>query len=439
MNRQLETAIRHGTPEFRRANLAMFAAGVATFGLLYCVQPLMPEFSRQFGVSAAQSALSLSFPSAVIAVTLLFAGPISDAWGRKRLMTIALFASALLALLTVLAPNWQSFLLLRALLGLALGGLPAAGMAYLSEELHPESLGLGIGLYIGGNAVGGLLGRLIAGVATDFFGWRIGLGAVAVIGLLGALLFARYLPLSRGFVRHPLQLRSVLGRFATLFRDPGLPWLFAVGGVLLGGFVTIYNYISYRLIAPPYSLRGSVVGLIFSVYIVGVFSSSWVGHLAGRIGRRKVLWSMFALQLAGLGLTMLTSVGLVVVGIAVITFGFFRWSLDRQQLGGPSRRRREGAGSGDLLLLFLCRLQRDRGRRRVVLRCRRVERRRSLRCRSVGTRSLIRVAAVLPGAAARTAIAGNRNSTAVSQSGCPATKAIARASRRRWRAGRSRP
>jgi MFS transporter, YNFM family, putative membrane transport protein len=323
MQPMTEGLIRHGTPAFRRTNLAMFAAGVATFGLLYCVQPLMPEFSRQFGVSAAQSALSLSLTSGVLALTMLVAGPASDAWGRKKIMTISVLASAVIVLLTAAAPSWGSFLLLRALLGLTLGGLPAVGMTYLSEEVHPESIGLGMGLYIGGNAAGGLGGRLIAGVLTDYFGWRIGVAAVGAVGAVAAVVFVKSLPASRHFVRQPLRVRSSLRRFGGVFRDPGLPWLFAEGFVLLGAFVTVYNYIGYRLLAPPYSLSQSAVGMIFSVYIVGMFSSSWVGHLAGRLGRRKVLWTMFVLELAGLSLTMLASVWLIVAGIAVITFGFF--------------------------------------------------------------------------------------------------------------------
>ena len=323
MSSGTESFIRHGTPAFRRTNLAMFAGAVATFGLLYCVQPLMPEFSGQFRVSAAESALSLSLPSAVLAVTMLFAGPVSDAFGRKKIMTFSLFASAGIMLLTSVAPDWRSFLLLRALLGLTLGGLPAVGMTYLSEEVHPESLGLGMGLYIGGNAAGGLGGRLIAGVLTDIAGWRVGIGAVSAIAAIAALVFVRCLPPSRHCIRQPLQLGASLDRFGGLFRDPGLPWLFAEGLVLLGGFVTVYNYIGYRLIAPPYALSQTVVGMIFGVYLVGIFSSSWIGHLAGRLGRRKVLWTMFALELAGLGLTLFSSLWLIVAGVAVITFSFF--------------------------------------------------------------------------------------------------------------------
>jgi YNFM family putative membrane transporter len=283
----------------------------------------MPEFSRQFHVSAAQSALSLSLPSATLAMSMLFAGPVSSAWGRKTVMTVSLLAAALIVLLTSVAPTWHSFLLLRALLGLTLGGLPAVGMTYLSEEVHPDSLGLGMGLYIGGNAAGGLGGRLIAGVLADFFGWRIGLAAVGVIGSIAAYLFIRSLPPSRHFTRQAFRLSSELRLFADLFRDRGLPWLFAEGFVLLGSFVTVYNYIGYRLMAPPYSMSQASVGMIFSVYLVGVFSSSWIGHLAGRLGRRKVLWAMFVLMLAGLGLTIFSSLWLIIAGIIVITFGFF--------------------------------------------------------------------------------------------------------------------
>jgi YNFM family putative membrane transporter len=259
----------------------------------------------------------------VLAFAVLFAGPVSNAWGRKAAMTVSLLASAVLVLLTAAAPTWHSFLALRALLGLALGGLPSVGMTYLNEEMHPDSIGLGMGLYIGGNAAGGMGGRLIAGVLTDFFGWRIALAAVGVIGSIAALLFIRSLPPSRHFKRQAFRLRSELSMFADLFRDRGLPWLFAEGFVLLGSFVTVYNYIGYRLMAPPYAMSQASVGMIFSVYLVGMFSSSWIGHLAGRMGRRKVLWTMFVLMLAGLGLTLFSSPWLIIAGIIAITFGYF--------------------------------------------------------------------------------------------------------------------
>jgi YNFM family putative membrane transporter len=146
---------------------------------------------------------------------------------------------------------------------------------------------------------------------------------MGAVGLLAATLFSRSLPASRHFTARRLDLRALPGRYAALFRDPGLRWLFAEGFLLLGAFVTLYNYIGYRLLAPPYSLSQTAVGLIFSVYVVGIFSSTWVGHLGGRLGRRKVLWAMFALMLAGVALTLFATLWVVVLGMVVLTFGFF--------------------------------------------------------------------------------------------------------------------
>ncbi|HET7569549.1 MAG TPA: MFS transporter [Gammaproteobacteria bacterium] len=315
--------IRHGTPAFRRMNLALVAAGIATFGLLYCVQPLMPGFSHEYGVSEAGSALSLSLTTGVLAFAMLFAGGLSDTYGRKFVMTVSLVSSAVLVLLTALAPTWYALLALRTLLGLTLSGLPAVAMTYLSEEVHVESIGLGMGLYISGNAIGGLSGRLIAGVVAEDFGWRGGVAAVGVVGLIAALIFWRNLPPSRHFAPRPLQPAAQIGRFAGMFRDPALRCLFAEGFLLLGAFVTIYDYIPYRLLAPPYDLSQAAVGLIFAVYIVGMFSSPWMGQLGGRLGRRKVLWSTFTLMLIGLSLTLAASLWLVLAGLVVLTFGFF--------------------------------------------------------------------------------------------------------------------
>ncbi len=315
--------IHYGTPAFRRVNWALFAAGFATFGLLYCVQPLLPEFSRDYGVSEAVSALSLSLTTFVLAFGMLFAGVLSDGWGRKPVMVGSTLVSALLVAASALMPGWTALLILRALLGITLSGLPAVAMTYLAEEMDISSIGLGMGLYISGNAIGGMAGRLITGVLADFANWRVGVIVVAVIGVGCALVFWRLLPASRHFKPQPLRWRALGERVGVIFHDRGLPWLFAEGFLLLGAFVTVYNYIGYRLLAPPYNLSQAVVGAIFIIYLIGTFSSPWVGHLAGKLGRRKVLWVMLALMLTGTALTALASLWGILLGIVVLTFGFF--------------------------------------------------------------------------------------------------------------------
>ena len=159
--------IRHGEPEFSRTTLALFSAGFATFALLYCVQPLMPVFARDFQVSAAQSSLSLSLTTGLLAPTLIVAGTISEARGRVPLMLASLFTSALLVIACAFAQRWGVLLALRALAGISFAGLPAVSMAYLSEEMHPSSIGLAMGLAISGNGLGGMIGRLLTALIAD--------------------------------------------------------------------------------------------------------------------------------------------------------------------------------------------------------------------------------------------------------------------------------
>ena len=315
--------IQRGTPAFRRTNLALFSAGFATFALMYCVQPLLPLFTSVYHIGAASSSLAISSVTASVAIAILLAGSVSEACGRKPVMTASMFSSAVLSTLSPFAPGWHAFVAMRALEGVAFSGLPAVAMAYLSEEMHPGSVGLAIGLYVGGTAVGGLSGRFITGLLTDLVGWHWAVSTVGFIGVIAAFIFWRSLPRSGHFRARPMRLGPLVRSFGEHLSDAGLRLLFLEGFLLMGAFVTIYNYIGFRLMAPPYSLSHAAVGSVFVVYLVGTFSSAWVGDLAGRLGRRNVFWCVVVLMLAGLLITLPRPLALVILGLAVFTFGFF--------------------------------------------------------------------------------------------------------------------
>lgn len=344
-----ETFIEKGTAAFVRTSLALFAGGFATFALLYCVQPMMPLLSRTYGLTAAQSSLVLSISTITLAIGLLILGPISDAIGRKPVMVAALVCAALCTLGTAVMPNWHGVLLMRALLGLSLSGLAAVGMTYLSEEIHPLHLGLSMGLYIGGNAIGGMSGRLIVGVLIDFVSWQTALAVLGSLALAAALLFWRILPASRNFRPAPLNLRALVDGFAEHLRDRGLPWLCVVGFLLMGAFVTLFNYIGYRLLG-DYQLSQALVGLLSVVYLSGIYSSAWVGSLADRLGRRKVLWAVILLMLGGLALTLFRPLPVLLAGLLLFTFGFFAaHSVASSWVG---RRAQRAKGQASALYLF---------------------------------------------------------------------------------------
>ena len=86
----------------RRAHVALFAAGFGTFSLMYCVQPVMPIFSEEFGVSPTASSLSLSLTTGTLAVTIFITGFVAESWDRKKLISTCLSIASGLTLLTAL-------------------------------------------------------------------------------------------------------------------------------------------------------------------------------------------------------------------------------------------------------------------------------------------------------------------------------------------------
>ena len=318
-----DSYIEKDTPMFMRTVLALFSGGFATFALLYCVQPMMPVLSREFSINAAQSSLILSVSTAMLALGLLITGPISDRLGRKPVMVLSLFSAAIFTLASGMVPSWEGVLITRALVGLSLSGLAAVAMTYLSEEIHPNHIGLAMGLYIGGNAIGGMSGRVITGVLIDYVSWHAAIMVVGGLALIAAAVFWKILPESRNFRARSLHPRSLLEGFVVQFRDAGLPLLFIEAFLLMGSFVTLFNYIGYRLLAEPYHLSQAVVGLFSVVYLSGIYSSAKIGSLADKLGRRQVLWAVIVMMLIGVSLTMFTPLPVVIVGVLLFTFGFF--------------------------------------------------------------------------------------------------------------------
>ena len=316
-------SIKSGTKRYRRINLAFFAAGFVTFITLYDVQPLLPVFSREFGVAAALGSLPLSITTCTLAVVMLFAGTLSESCGRKRVMVVSLFLTSVLALLSSQARTFPELLTLRALQGMALAGLPAVAMAYLSEEIAPASLSGAIGLYISGNAIGGMTGRIFTAAMAEFVSWRAALGIIGVCCLALTLYFARALPRSANFSRRPFAIRYLFSSLYKQLQDPGLLCLYGISFLIMGSFVTLYNYISFRLLSPPFYLSHSQVGWIFLVYLLGSFSSSMVGHQVERFGRNRMLLAGLATMGFGALMTLCRDLGVIVTGIAFFTCGFF--------------------------------------------------------------------------------------------------------------------
>lgn len=338
-----------GTQGYRRLVAAVWAAGVGSFMLLYAPQAMLPLLSDSFGVPASTAALSVSVAAGALALALIPVSALASRWGRTRVMTVALVVAAVLGLLLPLAPSFPVLLAIRGLQGVAIAGLPALAMAHVSEEVHPAAVGSAMGLFVAGNTVGGLSGRVLASTVSDLAGWRAGFAVVGVLALACVLAFRLLIPPPTAPVA-PVPPRLVVGHLRTHLGDPGVRALCAVSFLLMAAFVTVYNFLGYRLLAEPFGLSHTLVGLVFLAYLSGTGSAPYAGRLGDRLGRRLVLWVSVVLALAAALLTLVDVLALVLLGLVLFTVGFF--SAHTTASGWVGRRATTGRAQASALYLM---------------------------------------------------------------------------------------
>ncbi|QNP70587.1 MFS transporter [Streptomyces roseirectus] len=312
-----------GGPGYRRMSLALFLAGVATFALLYSTQALLPLISSEFGVAASEASWTVAAATGGLALFVLPMSALSERFGRRTVMTASLGVAVTLGLLVPFAPSLGALVVLRGLQGAALAGLPASATAYLAEEVRPKALVTAIGLFVAGNSVGGMSGRVITGWVAQEWGWRVAVGVIGGLAVVCAVAFRALLPAPRHFAPGSLRPRVLLGTVRDHLANPLLRRLYAIGALFMTVFGGVYTVIGYRLTEGPFSLPQGIVGSIFLVYLVGTVSASTAGRLVGRVGRRGALYLSGGTTAAGLLLSLAGSLALVLAGLVLITAGFF--------------------------------------------------------------------------------------------------------------------
>ena len=315
--------IQYGSKPFKAILFSLFLAGFASFSILYCVQPMMPILADFFNVTPTQSSFPLSFSTVALAVGLLFTGFISDRFGRKPIMVMALFLASILLILSALLPIWPFFLSTRVLIGIAVSGVAAVAMTYIGEEIQQQDIGFAMGLYISGTAIGGMSGRLIAGVLVDFVSWQTATLVIGGLNLIIAIIFYLLLPASKNFTAYPIRLSRFKDAFVANLADRKLRILFLQGFLLMGCFVSIFNYISYYLLAKPFELSQVWIGVISIAYLAGIYSSPRAASWGNRIGRERVLPVVIVLMLASLWLMSIAHLVVVLLALLLFTFAFF--------------------------------------------------------------------------------------------------------------------
>ncbi|HYT72673.1 MAG TPA: MFS transporter [Gemmatimonadales bacterium] len=178
------TSVRATTGDTRAAVLAGFLGWTLDAFDFFLVVMTLTAIAKEFGRSDADVAFSITLTLAFRPVGAFIFGLLADRYGRRLPLMLDLIFYSVVEVLSGLAPSYASFLVLRALFGIGMGGEWGVGASLVMEKVPPRLRGVFSGLLQQGYAAGYLLAALCYFFIFPHWGWR----PLFFIGGLPALL-----------------------------------------------------------------------------------------------------------------------------------------------------------------------------------------------------------------------------------------------------------
>jgi len=334
--------------------LSMLLASLIIFSDMYAVQPLLPVFVEEFGVSVSVSSLTLSLTIVGLIIGLIVLGFLSDRNGRLFYIKYSLLFSSIPFLIIPLVESFPLLLLLRFIQGFALAGVPAAALAYISEETDRKVVSFATALYISSNAIGGMLGRVLTGYLSDNYSWQT---SFTVFGISGLIIFAAVvflLPQSRNFQASDLSFSRDIQEYGFHLKNPAMLLVFGLGAILQISFTGIWTYLPFHLQDPPFDMSLQAISHLFFAYGLGIIGSPLAGRMAGHFGLRRVRIIGVLILSTGIFLTLSPSVPLIIIGLCTACLGFFvAHSLTAVTVGQEAEHHKGSASSLYLVAYYI--------------------------------------------------------------------------------------
>lgn len=323
---KMNTTTISNLPESRKDTLisiCVFLSGFSCFAQLYYFQPLLPDLAREFLLSASHSSLAVSFSTLGMVFGLITTMFIADRIPRKKLISMGLLTSSVFSVAASFSPVFWLLILLSAAKGFLLSGATSVSMAYIAEEVSEKNKARIMALYIAGNALGGMSGRFITSWIGAVWSWRIASVSIGLICALFALLFLLFSPRSTHFFPRKESLHSLIIVNARLITSKALVPFYLTGGLILGVFVSLYNYMGFYLLKPPFNFPEYSIHYIYLMYTFGMFGSVATVRLTRHRLPVPVLKSILLLSAASILFLYIPGFLTVGLGLAIFTFNFF--------------------------------------------------------------------------------------------------------------------
>lgn len=244
--------------------------------------PLLVALAAAFQTSVAAAGQLAAAINLSWALTALFVGPVSDAYGRRRVGLTGLLVMAVGIVGSVLAWNYEALLACRLLTGVGAAMIPPNGMAAIADHFSPAERGRPMSLLISASFLGPVLA--IPGVALlgDLGGWQLPFGVVGGLCVVLWGLTWVWWPRQAHPTRQPV---AFIARFAAVSRSAGIWHVLSANALYQAAAFGLFTYLAAFFIR-TYGMRTGETALPLALALMGAMLGSVLGGaLAGRAWR----------------------------------------------------------------------------------------------------------------------------------------------------------
>ncbi|WP_231963925.1 MFS transporter [Sulfurospirillum sp. UCH001] len=248
--------------------LIIYTCTILTLCTLYAVQPIQPLFEKEFSLSRFEAVIFTTVIMLPLGFAPIFYGYILETFSSKLFLRNAVLILGILELCFAWSDTYPVLLAIRALQGLLIPAVLTSLMSYISFITPKDRVQQAIGYYIGATILGGFVGRLLSGVLSDYFGWRLFfvLLGIALIAMFGCLNFLSE-EVKVDFVKPKFsQIMDVL-KNKTFFN------IYMMMFFIFFVFQALLNFIPFQLKTFSSTMGYGKVGMMYAGYIIGFIIS----------------------------------------------------------------------------------------------------------------------------------------------------------------------
>ena len=301
-------------------SLLIGVIGFLTLIDLFATQAILPSLAVEYGVKPSEIGVAANSTTLGMAIAGLLVGAVSASLERKSAITLSLLVLSVPTALLAFAPNLTAFALLRVTQGLFMASAFTLTLTHLAERCEHRTASA-LAAYVTGVVASNLIGRLTAALVAGEVGASSSFLFFAGLNVAGAALVACSL------TRNEPEALSRTDRFwsawASHLAEPALRRTFAIGFLILFGFIGVFTYVGFVLMGPPHGLSMGALGLVFLVFAPSMLTTPAAGRITDRFGPAVTIPASLAVALIGLVLLLLPNLVAVLAGMALVGVGTF--------------------------------------------------------------------------------------------------------------------